>query len=1297
MPFNFLKKSRHYNVTSKSLFVISVHHLLDTSTTVDCTLSSESTGQECLDNVCQRLSINQPEFFGLRYLVKGTREDLRWVDLERPLSRQLEKYASGSKLYLRVQFYIISGISLLEDEQSRYYYFLQLKSDVVEGRLSCDVKQAVLLALYCRQAEYDSYQKDKNTLEYLKTLLPFPERVIDEGLQENLIEEILQHHPGLQNLTQSAAEECFITVCQQVDGYGQEKFWVKDNHGNEVQLGLSINGIAVINQNNLKFYPWHEVKNVINLKRTFNIEQEGKTVVSFTFPEGETGRYFWRLCVLQHLFYSKYEVNRTSSPSIQQPQQHLTPHSGIIGANGNFAQHQQFIATHSANNLFHNYSEECNDSQEDLLNERLYYTGNVGESHQIVEKKNSLISSNLSLSNSQYLQQQQSQHQVVQHTPPSVIHSHANISAEYQAQPQMHHFTNHVNVNGPATTLSTSQILDQMESRVQSTSCLDLSNNNFNTNQDKERLKALLPTYRAAPDYETAVQQKYHTNSSDVQMIRIPSTAGLYTSSGSQPDIHNLPTVQQRFPDIVSQNSCSIPQNHSINTNLYTNIDLLQRMQMMRLKPPPPYAANRLSSTSTPDLAVAASLRTTPLGYRGNAYVSGSSPDLVSTRTFLNTQYPTSIQYSYLNSMGHSQPYLPGAYDNLNMIEEQPQAIFFQMKKTATAISSYDQHSAGVPQPIYRHSKNNLQQHQNETAPNNLLHKSNTTGSIEPIYENVPFPYNSNSSVSNSTQQSKFNNNSANISSEMRHRTSSIQSAPGGTSGIIEATNPNVLGNNNRIQSNEMIRQQHSHQLPQKYLSNEDKANLSPSYSLQKTQDPQHQSDHLVQQTHHQHQAHQQTQPQFSNLHIPGVTSSTDYLNLQLSSVKYSKEHYNNNATGVEICHSKHQSPSSTFLNSSGVSLSVTNNNFESPSSANVTTNIKEKRRKRWGILVGRSNKQANSSSITEKKSATLGREKTKHKHKEELDQEESNLRHRWSTGLPKLQPLSASFSKDKLCQILDAKLNDPQLFIEFEGILKRRENARYECALLEENKTKNADPMFLPYDDNRVRITPTMENRHGYVNASYISATVGVNQRFYILGQSPHNNQTTQIFWQCVWEADIYFIVQLSDELNYIPPDTKKSVDCGQFQIYQEFSQRTDRCTTSKLRIYHQQTKRQRSVWHLNFADWAEQSCPREVNNFLNFLEELSSVRSASINEVPPGHNSNPPVFINCRDGAGRSGVTLVADLLLYTLDHNQDLDIPRVIAQLRQQRDNLIPSLAQYKFIYALLINYLKRTRLI
>lgn len=309
----------------------------------------------------------------------------------------------------------------------------------------------------------------------------------------------------------------------------------------------------------------------------------------------------------------------------------------------------------------------------------------------------------------------------------------------------------------------------------------------------------------------------------------------------------------------------------------------------------------------------------------------------------------------------------------------------------------------------------------------------------------------------------------------------------------------------------------------------------------------------------------------------------------------------------------------------------------------------------------------------------------------------EGQIKHRWSTGMPRQQPLPANISKEKLCSLLETKLADPQLYCEFERIPKRVENAKYDCALADENKNKNFDPNFLPYDNNRVRLTPMRDNRMGYVNASHITSTVGNKQRFYIVAESPNDTVTTNVFWQCVWEADVYLLVQLSNELSYIPQSSERCLEYGQYQVWREFSQETDRCTTSKLRVYHTQSRRYRSVWHIMYNEWGDQNCPRDVGHFLGFLEELNSVRLASIAEVPPSHNTNPPVLIHCNEGGGRTGVTLVADLLLYTLDHNQDLDIPRLIGQIRQQRDNVIPSLAQYKFIHALLIHYLKQTRLI
>lgn len=130
---------------------------------------------------------------------------------------------------------------------------------------------------------------------------------------------------------------------------------------------------------------------------------------------------------------------------------------------------------------------------------------------------------------------------------------------------------------------------------------------------------------------------------------------------------------------------------------------------------------------------------------------------------------------------------------------------------------------------------------------------------------------------------------------------------------------------------------------------------------------------------------------------------------------------------------------------------------------------------------------------------------------------------------------------------MLETKLSDPQLYVEFERIPKRKENASYDCALHEENRLTNFDPNFLPYDDNRVRITPTRDNRLGYVNASHITATVGAKQRFYIVAQSPNGPEALNVFLQCVWEADVYLLVQLSDEVNYVPPTSDKCLEYGQ------------------------------------------------------------------------------------------------------------------------------------------------------
>ncbi|KAJ8673722.1 hypothetical protein QAD02_004984 [Eretmocerus hayati] len=310
MPFFHLKKSRQYNVVSKNQYVICVE-LLD-STSIECTLSISSLGQECLTSVTQRLGLGQPEYFGLCFVCRHGSPSPRWVDMEKPLKRQLEKDAKGFNLYLRVMYYITDA-QFIQDDMTRYHYYLQLKSDILEDRIHCDTHQATVLASYSMKAEFGNYDPERHQTELLQQYTFFPKSIVEaEPMgQEALLNSSLCQYKLLTGITQAAAEEYYITMVMQLEGYGHETFTAKDESNNEVILGISINGIMVCYPSSqaTQFYRWKDISNVINHKKTFRIEcqtdvEYGK---QFTFRQSRSAKYVWRLCISQHTFYMQYQ------------------------------------------------------------------------------------------------------------------------------------------------------------------------------------------------------------------------------------------------------------------------------------------------------------------------------------------------------------------------------------------------------------------------------------------------------------------------------------------------------------------------------------------------------------------------------------------------------------------------------------------------------------------------------------------------------------------------------------------------------------------------------------------------------------------------------------------------------------------------------------------------------------------------------------------------------------------------------------------------------------------------------
>nr|CAD7459231.1 unnamed protein product [Timema tahoe] len=1157
MPFKLrLKKSRQYNVVSKSLFVICVE-LLD-GTSIECTLSAESVGRECLDNVCQRLGLHQPEFFGLRYLSHQSQP--RWVEMNQPLKKQLDKHAREPNLYLRVMFYV-SGVVLLHDEMTRYHYFLQLKLDVIEGRIGCNHKQAVLLASYSMQAEFGNHDLERHTAEYLKDFALFPKHLTKEGQLENLTEAVICQHAALGGLSQGTAEEYYILAAQQLDGYGQETFMAKDDTGVEVIIGISLNGIIITYESiqTSKFFRWNDIANVVNHKRGFSIEgQPPYETLNFQFPEPESARYIWSMCINQHRFYMQHK-QELEDPGRQ-----------------NLHSEEQGCTT-----LFQGGSEDC----------------------QLLDSRDEL------------------------------------------------------DMSVPGGGME----WDMAIQRAQSTSCLDLSKNS----SDLDMLRSLLPSYRPAPDYETAIQQKFPNAGQANNNISIRPNhqiGGILYSS--QPEIHQANAIQENlnsyrnfkhYPDVAqvdrlyeepqrimksrrdhnSPQQTVLPALHTYSkhravwqtagstgaTTLCQHVgadnntmmtcrlvtpeldtlenNLVQGLQLLHLyKPPPPYPINRPSSNSTPDLA--SQTLAPPHPCFVNMQVSGSSPDLVSSR----------------NVGRHHSP----LQDDL---DQQPHFL-------ESAVVSLHQHSPQhhlLPNSEVHHTYTNIAAmldqravyHDIEAILEEREHQHGTTVpycSPEPIYENVPLPW------AIDGRQAFPPSSAEDIS--IRSRTSSIQSAP------------------------EMSRASMEHKLPGNNV-----------------QGPLGTNNNLV----HQQYYHMQSA---NNIHVQLNHAPSKAHELASFSLPFPSKNKLVSSTADTIYSPDHSLSQGKL----------------SPGSSGSQDSTKQKRR-RWALLVG---------GKSGKSSTTTRRSKSKDRTPEE--EAASNAQHRWSTGLPRV-PLPPSISKETMCQLLEKKLVDSQLFFEFEKIPKKKSNVEFTTALHPDNVSRNRYKDVLPYEENRVRLTPNKENRLGYFNASHITATVGNQQRFYIAAQSPLPN-TIISFWQMVWEADVYLLVMLNGNKEegatpYCPQLGDRGLEVGEYQVWHQFSQETGHCITTKLRLYHAPSRRARGVWHLQYPEWGDQGCPSSVGHFLGFLEELSSVRQHTVSEIPAGHNRNPPVLVHCSAGVGRTGVTILSDLLLYTLDHNQELDVPRVVALLRHQRMLMVQTVAQYRFVYSLLIYYLKHSRLI
>ncbi|KAH9370033.1 hypothetical protein HPB48_001910 [Haemaphysalis longicornis] len=189
-------------------------------------------GQYILDYVCNALNLLEKDYFGLRYV--DSHKQRHWLDLTKPVIKQVKAWGNNDAISCFLSFYEWRPVSQLLG----YQMFLQLRRDLLHGRLYCPPNDSALLAALVIQSElgdYDSEEHGDNYVSEFKLLLKQTPRL------EEKIAEI--HQTQLRGQVPAVAEANFLRKACLLDTYGVDPHPVKDHKGNQLYLGINHAGI----------------------------------------------------------------------------------------------------------------------------------------------------------------------------------------------------------------------------------------------------------------------------------------------------------------------------------------------------------------------------------------------------------------------------------------------------------------------------------------------------------------------------------------------------------------------------------------------------------------------------------------------------------------------------------------------------------------------------------------------------------------------------------------------------------------------------------------------------------------------------------------------------------------------------------------------------------------------------------------------------------------------------------------------------------------------------------------------
>ncbi|XP_076744022.1 band 4.1-like protein 3 isoform X4 [Maylandia zebra] len=279
-----------------------------------CTVEKRARGLQLFEKVCEHINLLERDYFALSF--RDADNNKNWLDPGKEMKKQVRGVPWNFSF--NVKFYPPDPAQLSEDI-TRYFLCLQLRQDIVSGRLPCSFATHTILGSYTVQSELGDYDPDDCGADYISELCFAPNQT------KEMEEKITELHKTYRGMTPAEAEMHFLENVKKLSMYGVDLHHAKmigsgfvclssakseDSEGVAIMLGVCNSGLLVYRDRlRINRFSWPKILKISYKRNNFYIKirpgefEQFESTIGFKLFNHRAAKRLWKVCVEHHSFF----------------------------------------------------------------------------------------------------------------------------------------------------------------------------------------------------------------------------------------------------------------------------------------------------------------------------------------------------------------------------------------------------------------------------------------------------------------------------------------------------------------------------------------------------------------------------------------------------------------------------------------------------------------------------------------------------------------------------------------------------------------------------------------------------------------------------------------------------------------------------------------------------------------------------------------------------------------------------------------------------------------------------------